>query len=431
MNKEIRQAYAILKKVYNDQSFAGIELNKTIRREYGNVNTNLITKIVYGVIEKDVYLDYAINQFVSSKPKKDVSLLLKLGTYILKFLDSIPAFACVDEIVEITKLSHNKTLAGFVNATLKNISKKEIMLPAKENGLVQYLSIRYSYPEWIVEKLLKEHKEQFVEDLLAKELTTLTHIRVLKNKISIDDFLQLLTKNNVEYKISAFENTFYVEYSQLLKIKDIQDCYIVQGLPSMIVSKNIAEDSKKILDLCASPGGKSVLIAQENPNIEIISCDVSDFRVELINKYIQSYDIKNVKTCLNDATILREDWIEQFDTVMCDVPCSNLGIANKKPDVLLNRTSDGLKEIIELQLKIIETASKYVKPGGVLLYSTCSIMKEENEIIVGKFLQNNKKFKISNVNTYGVEVEKYHNLVTFYPHISNCEGFFIGRLVKQ
>ena len=430
MNKELRQSFSILRKVYENQAFAGIELNKTIIRERDNVNCGLITKIVYGVIEKDTTLSYIMDSFVSKKPDATVALILKLGIYVRYYISSIPAYTCVNELVEITKSVSNKSVAGFVNATLKSVYSKDVKFPDKNENLVEYLSIKYSYPSWLVTQLLKEHDEKFVEELLATKLTTLTHIRILNEKMATEDFVRTLQANNIEYLKSALPNTLYVEYSELIKNTTLKNNYIVQGLPSIITAKNIAKDSNTILDLCASPGGKSVLIAQENKSATVISCDVSDFRVDLIKKYAESYNITNIEVVQNDATVLNNKWIESFDTVLCDVPCSNLGIASKKPDVLLNRTLDSIKELPSLQLSILETASNYVKKGGILLYSTCSIMKSENEEIIGKFLSKHKDFKIMNVDTFGVDVSIYHNLVTFYPNVSGCEGFFIGRLMK-
>ncbi len=430
MNKEIRQSYSILKKIYSEQSFASVELNKILMQEYNNSNTKLVTKIVYGVLEKDILLDYIICDFVKKSPDSDIKLILKIGTYIAYFINSITNYACVNELVEITKSVSNRYNAGFVNATLKNIYNNKLELPIAISDPIKFLSINYSYPEWLVKQLLNEHSYDFVKDLLATNLTTLTHIRVLTDKINIKDFIKILDNNNIEHQKSSAENMMYVEYSGLLKLKNLSNMYIVQGLPSIITALNTADNSKLILDLCASPGGKSVLMAQNNPNALVTSCDVSETRIGLIKKYAESYNIKNLKIELNDGTKYREDWFEKFDTVLCDVPCSNLGIASKKPDVLLTRTSESVSELFNIQSLILENAAKYVKKGGVLIYSTCSIMKNENEKVVGTFLKNNKAYKIIPVNTLGVQVTKYHELCTFYPNISNCEGFFIARMVK-
>ncbi len=430
MNKEIRQAFTILRKVYDNGAFAGIELNKTIQREHGSSNTKLVTKIVYGVIERDIALEYIVGQYVKNKPDKLALLILKIGTYIIYNINSIPDFACVNELVDITKSVLPRSIAGFVNGTLKNIAKKNAKLPDKNSDYKKYLSVRYSYPMWVIEKLLAEHDENFVEEMLGYSLTTLTHIRVLTDQISVTDFVTILDQYRVEHQPSSLDYTMYVEYSELLTIPNISKYYIVQGLPSIITANNVPDDAQSILDLCASPGGKSVLVAQNNPESKIISCDISEGRVSLIEKYAHAYDIKNIQVMINDATVYRPEWQDQFDMVICDVPCSNLGIANKKPDILLNRQAESVTELTNIQLQILQNAAKYVKTGGDMIYSTCSILKEENEMIVGKFLQNNKNFKIMDVDTYGVQTEEYHKLRTFYPHISNCEGFFIGRLRK-
>ncbi len=431
MNKEIRQAYTILKKVYENGAYAGIELNKTILREHTSSNSKLVTKIVYGVIEKDITLDYIVSQYIKNKPEKSAMLLLKMGTYIMYYLNSIPDFACVNELVDIAKAVGSRYVAGFVNGTLKSIAKRNAKLPDKKDDYVKYLSIKYSYPEWAIKKLINQHDMEFVEDFLQCELTTLTHIRVLSERIAVADFIKTLDDHNVKYEKSVLNNTLYVEYSELLKVSNLNKCYIVQGLPSIVTASNVKEDALDVLDLCSAPGGKSVFVAQNNPNCKVLACDVSEGRVELIKKYVQAYNVNNVTTCINDATVFKAEWENKFDVVICDVPCSNMGITNKKPDVLLNRSEESVKELEALQLAILKNGAKYVKKGGELIYSTCSILKEENEIVVGKFLKENKEYKIVDVDTFGVKTDEYHKLRTFYPHISGCEGFFIGRLRKE
>ena len=161
------------------------------------------------------------------------------------------------------------------------------------------------------------------------------------------------------------------------------------------------------------------------------ACDLYPHRVELIKRYMVSLKINNVDAIVQDATQYRDDWKEKYDFVLCDVPCSGTGIINKKPDILLNRSKEKLKEITETQYKILENNSKYVKKGGVLLYSTCSILDAENGQVISRFLNNHNDFELTEINTCGIAVENNNNMYTFYPHISNTEGFFIGRLTKK
>ncbi len=432
MNKELYYSYLVLKKVYVEKAYAGIELNKVIKLHKNEINTGLITKIVYGIIENDIYLDYVISKFVSKKPDESINIILKIGAFAKDNINSIPPFALVNELVNLTKKYENKFAGGFVNATLKNILKTPVQLPDKDKNMVEYLSIKYSYPVWLVRELIKDYKEELTEELLAKKLTTLTHIRVLEDKITSEDFKKYLKDKNIEFQKSAMANTFYVDYEKLLDYRELQNYYIVQGLPSIITANNLCvNQAVNILDLCSAPGGKSVLIAQNNPYANIVSADIYAHRIKLVEEYANRYGIKNIKIVLNDASKFKSEWVDKFDYVLCDVPCSNTGVVGKKPDVLLNRKEENLKELSNLQYKILSNASKYVKKDGILVYSTCSILKDENINVIDKFLDENKGFKAVNVETFGVKVIEENKTALFLPNISETEGFFIGRLKRN
>lgn len=433
MNKEIMYAHNVLKAVYFDDAYSSIELNKLLKNSaIQTLNKNLITKIVYGVLEKDIYLSYVISKFCSKKPEDSVELLLKMGVYILKYVNGIPSFACVNEIVELCKKTCSKFVAGFVNAVLKKIDKGEICFPNKNNNYVNYLSVKYSYPEWFVKKMLKEYSNEFVESLLEYSLTTLTHVRIVESKIKANEFINKLNNKKVYFEQSPISYGLYVDYAELIKHKELESFYAVQGVPSIVVCENALKYAKEdVLDLCAAPGGKSVLIATKNSECKIISCDIHENRLKLINEYANKYGVKNISTFLNDATILNNEWIDCFDLVLCDVPCSNLGVCNKKPDVLLRKKHNDVASLVGVQKKILETASKYVKKGGVLIYSTCTIMPEENEKILFEFLQRNKEFELIDLDSLGIETIIKQKTLTFIPNISKTEGFFIGGIVRK
>ncbi len=428
MNKELLVAYSVLKKVYLSRAYASIELNKALNVNKDKCNTALITKIVYGVLEKDVSLEYIIAKHVQKRPDEALMVILKMGAYVNAFINSIPNYTCVYELVEITKKYESKFLSGFVNATLKKIISEKPSLPSRRN-IVEYYSVRYSYPAWMVELLLKNFPEQFVVDLLSFKLTTKTHIRVVP-QVDRLQFLADLKEKNIEVEKSVFDDTFYVEYDELLKHKNLNASYTVQGVPSIIVCRQ-EKSVEKVLDVCASPGGKSICLAGLHENSSVLSCDKTESRVDLVKSYANRFGLKNIDYCVHDATEFNPDWEGKFDLVLADVPCSNLGVIGKKPDVMLNKTADDIVNLVELQKKIIANASKYVAVNGYLIYSTCSILKEENDNIVEQFLKDNKNFKSEAVDSFGVNVSKSEWGITFYPHISGVEGFFIGRMKRK
>lgn len=426
MNKELSVSYDILKKVYFDNTYANILLNK---HKSADVNFALVTKIVYGVIEKDIYLEYVVKQNVKNVPKPSVMLLLKIGTFVLQNVNSIPPYALVNEIVNLSKIENDRFVAGFVNATLKNISKNPVKLPPKSLNLSKYYSIKYSCPEWIVVKLLKLFSETELEKYFETDLNDLTHVRVLKN---IEDFRKLLNNNNIESASSPLDDCLYVDYAKLLNHNNMSEYYTVQGLPSVICAKSLGvTHNSKVLDCTGAPGGKSGVIGSIGNSVEVVCADLHPHRVMLISQYMKKLGLNNVVAVKQDATIYREDWQDAFDYVLCDVPCSGVGVVNKKPDILLNRTPQDIPALASTQYKILSNNSRYVKSGGVLQYSTCSILREENEDVVNRFLKSHPEFKLSPINTFGVEVKNNDNMYTFYPHISGTEGFFIARMIKK
>lgn len=426
MNKELNISYNILKKVIIEKSYVSIELNKSINGIEG-VNTSLITKIVYGVLEKDITLEYFVSKFVSKLPEQKILILLKIVAYVSKTINSIPSFALVNEIVNIAKkVDYHQS--GFVNAVSKKLISNDIVLPSKKD-YIKYLSVKYNYPEWVIIELLKKHDQAFVESLISHELTTLTHIRIKESLISPKDFKDKLNALDIKFESSYYDYTIYVDYAKLLKT-DLSKYYVVQGLPSIITCNVIGATSGKLLDVCSAPGGKAVYLA-ENKQLQIIACDIHSHRVELIKKYAKSQNAENIRCIIQDGTAVNENWIEKFDYVMCDVPCSNLGVLRKKPDVFLNKDLSDVKTLAGVQLKILETSAKYVKSGGILQYSTCTILDNENKHVVQKFLRNHADFELVPINFDGINITNEDNMYTFYPHLTNTEGFFIGRMRRK
>lgn len=430
MNREIYESYNILKKVYFDGGYAGVELNKLlIKAEM--VNTKMITKLVYGVIEKDTFLNYVVSSFVTKKAKENVLLLLKLGAYIHYFINSIPSYTIVNECVNLIKKEEDRYVGGFVNATLKNIITNKVKLPNKETEPVKYLSLLYSYPEWLINTFINENGIDFTKELITTKITELTHIRVNTKKISVGEFVKLLDKYKIEYSKSLYDYTFNVDYSKLVKVKELEKLYVVQGLPSIIACNllDVKKDSQ-VLDCCSAPGGKSMFIASIDNSINVTSCDVYPFKVNMIKDYAVKLGLKNVTPVLQDGTKYNAEFENKFDYIMCDVPCSNTGVIGKKPDVLLKKNKEDVEALAKIQYDILKINSKYLKSGGTLIYSTCSIMQEENEKILEKFLSENKDFEYLPFSIEGfnvIDVPYY----TFYPNITKTEGFFIGRLIKK
>lgn len=424
MNKELSYSYNILKQIYFNNAYSSLELNKFSM--VADINFGLVTKIVYGVIDNDVKYSYYLNQFYKKAPKKQVTLILKIACFVKFEVNSIPNFALGNELVNIAKNSELKPYSGFINAVIKNILKTDFSL-ANNLTEIQKLSINYSKPIWFIKFLLDNYGLNQTVNMLSTSLTDNTHIRINTNLISVKDFKELLEKNNIEYSNSKLNDAVYVNYEKLIKLNELTKFYTPQGMTSMLVSRQCKGDV--ILDACSAPGGKACYVATLNPNALVYACDVHPHRVELINNYVNRMQIKNIKTSVLNATLFNQEFNEMFDVVLLDVPCSGLGVINKKPDILLNEPKN-LEELCSLQLNILENNSKYVKIGGEIIYSTCTINPNENQEVLNKFLKSHKNFSIVPVDCYGIDALG-ENFKTFLPHISNTEGFFIGRIKRN
>jgi 16S rRNA (cytosine967-C5)-methyltransferase len=276
--------------------------------------------------------------------------------------------------------------------------------------------------------MLKNFSNDFVVEFFEAELTNLTHIRVNTLKIKYADFVSKLKELDIDYTTSTLDDALFVEYSKIVREESLNGLYTPQGIPSMIVSRNVVGNT--ILDACSAPGGKAVYIASLNPDSKVIACDYYEHRAQLINDYSSRMGVKNVTSKVLDATNFVPEFEGKFDCVLLDVPCSGLGVIDKKPDLLINNDLDFLS-LPDLQYKILENNSKYVKSGGSIVYSTCTILPTENEDIITKFLQKHPNFMLDTVDTFGVLCDDKSGLKTFYPHISKTEGFFIGKLVRN
>ncbi len=422
MNKELLTSFNILKQIYFNNAYANIELNNN---KSNNFNFSLVTKIVYGVIDNNVKYDFYLSQFFKKAPKKQAVLLLKIACYVKFNINSIPHFALANELVNIAKKCELKPYSGFINAVIKNIIKTDFVLPDNIDTKTK-LSINYSKPLWYIDFLINNYGLDTAEQIVKTELTNQTHIRINTNLISVGDFIDLLIKYKIDYTNSPLKDAVFVDYEKLLQ-HDLSSLYTPQGITSMLVARQVKGD--QILDSCSAPGGKAVYAATLNPNSNVVACDIHSHRVELIKNYANRMNIKNVSAIQLDATKFNPEFSEKFDVVILDVPCSGLGVINKKPDILL-KEKPNFDQIENLQYQILLNNANYVKPGGYIVYSTCTINKGENEMILNKFLANNKNFVEDTVDCCGLKAEG-NNFKTFLPHLSNTEGFFIGRIKRN
>lgn len=432
-------AFKVLVDIESNNNYSNISINKHFKNvDISNNERGLATEIIYGVVEKKIYLDYIINKLSKIKVQKlsnYVKIFLRMGIYQIVFLD-ISDYASVNETVNLAK-KYDKKSSGFVNAILRNLirNKSEILKIDAENENMYY-SIKYSYSPWMIKTFIKDFGKEFTEDLLEtnNEKPNL-YIRINTLKTTREELMKKLDKIGIKsYKVNDIEEALRVENLKNIENNDLfkKGFFTIQDISSMIASKvmNPSKNSR-VLDLCSAPGGKTTHIATLMENTgEVVSRDIFDHKLKLIKNSVDRLELTNVTIEKSDASIIDKNIIEKFDYVLCDVPCSGLGIIKRKPEIKY-KSKEEIKDLPKLQYDILENASKYLKVGGTLIYSTCTILDSENISNVYKFLENNKNFELSKINEVNIDLENQENgYLKIYPNIHNMDGFFIAKLKK-
>lgn len=401
-------ALQVLLNIYKNGAFSSIELNKSVK---GASNQAMVTRLVYGVLQKDVQLEYYLGKTVKKRPSKTVCVLLKLGMYCLVYIDSIPSYAIVDSLVEICGKIGKRQLKGFVNAVLKNFDAEKIELPS---GNIERLSVESSVPLWLVEKYCDQYGYGKAKEFLTHGLFTKEHLRPNLRKWKLSDLQTYLDKERIPYAVSP-RGGLYVDNCATVRRLNEAGKTTFQSATSMAAAQAMeVKDGERIVDLCSAPGGKSVYMS-ELASIEITACDVRDHRLELIKSYVSRMSAERIEVRLNDGAVYNGDFAGAFDKVLCDVPCSGLGVAAKKADVYLNASEEKINSLSRLQYDILCNASKYATKR--IVYSTCTLLREENEDIVEKFIKENAGWQL-------VESKQY------LPDGNGQDGFFIAILDK-
>lgn len=437
-------ALLVLYETNEKNAFSNIALNRELRhKSYKQLDKNLITELVYGVLENQIYIDYVIEQFSTFKIKKmnPYTLnLLRLGIYQLFFLDKVPGFAAVNETVNLSKKYCKKT-TGFINGILRNIqrNKKNIKLPNPEQDIVKYLSIKYSHPQWLVKIFLNNFDKNFTEELLkANNTTPDLYVRINTLKINTDDCIKLLIDEGYIIKQSPFikeavvvKGLHNIEQSNLYKKGYVQ----VQDFSSMLASKILDPgEGDFVIDVCSAPGGKATHMAQlMNNKGTIIARDIYDHKLKLVEKNAKRLGITIIRTENFNGNNLDKKLLNKADKVLVDAPCSGLGIIRRKPEIKYRKQLEGIKSIIAIQYDILKNASRYVKLDGELVYSTCTINPKENEDVVQKFLSYNSNYILININDEYrdfIPGEHIKGMIQLYPNVHNTDGFFISKIKR-
>ena len=363
-----------------------------------------ITRVVNGTLERMIEIDYIINLFSKvkvNKMKPLIRTILRSSVYQMKYMDSVPDSAICNEAVKLAGKRGFVNLKGFVNGVLRNISRNldKINYP-DEKDKVSYLSVKYSLPEWLVKQWLNVYDEETVKTigsafLEEKPLT----VRFNERKIKKEDLVGILKKEGVTVgEVPEIPCALYLSgYDHLSVLPSFcEGLYQVQDLSSMQVALwSEVKEGDQVLDVCAAPGGKSIHIAELlNGTGHVEARDLTEYKVDLLRDNIERSGLTNIEAVCQDATVYDPDKKKSADIVIADLPCSGLGVLGKKPDLRYKMNEKTEADLVELQRKILSVVKDYVKPDGKLLYSTCTIHREENEGNVEWFLKEYPEFEL-------------------------------------
>jgi len=388
-----------------------------------------LTRIAEGTIEHMLEMDFIINSFSKVKVNKMKPLirnLLRMSVYQLKYMDSIPDAAVCNEAVKLARKRGFGQLRGFVNGVLRNIARElaHLQYPDEKLEPVRFLEVTYSVPAWMAEQWMKDFGYEQTKGICASFLQERPiTIRTNLTKTTPEELKGKLEKEGVTVKAIeklpyAFEISGY-DYLQALESFE-QGLFYVQDISSMMVAEiAVPEKGSYIIDVCAAPGGKSSHLAEKMSGMGMVEArDLTEYKVSLIEENIERHGLENMRAVQMDATVFDAESEEKADVLICDLPCSGLGVMGKKTDIRYKMTAEKQQDLVQLQRQILDTVHTYVKKGGTLVYSTCTIHKEENQGNVEWFIAKYPEFEV-------LSSEQ------MFPGGEYHDGFFIAKLRRK
>ena len=432
MDNPRRLALDSLIKAETSASYSNLEVNAVLSKaNLEKVDAALYTALYLGVTEKIITLDYLITKYSAMHIKEldtETKNALRLGFYQLLYMDKIPDYSAVNETVSLC----SKRSKGFVNACLRGFVRcgKRLDLPSEK---WERISVEYSIPM----SLLNIFKESYGEEIAERLATSCeprkgVTVRINTLKIKPREIRSLLRSRRIYYSPVDFTEEMLIIEAPISDFIDLIDkgLVFVQDVASLACVKILApKPSEKLLDACACPGGKSFSSAIEMKNEgSIVSCDLHKNKLSLVKNGASKLGIKIIETKEQDAKLANEEFFGEFDKVLCDVPCSGLGVMYKKPDIKY-KPIEQIYNLPSIQLEIIKNCSRYVKPGGELVYSTCTLNKEENERVVSKFLSSNSSFEAVDFKISD-KIASKDGTFTFMPYELGTDEFFVAKMKR-
>ena len=432
-------ALEVLMQVDGANAWSDGSLKRTIaKHRLDSREAALATRLAYGVVQNKMLLDYYISYYCTQKADKLESVIrniLRIGGYQILFMDKIPHHAAVNEAVEMTRRSGRPKAAGMVNAVLRKFVANWMNMPALPGATADYLSVRYSHPKWLVERLMGLLGPEEAEGYLRMNNEVVpTTIQTNTLKTTAEELEKELREAGVTVeKHPWLEGCFEVSSTGDLEGLSAftQGCFMVQDAAARLVA-TIAkpQEGDKVLDMCAAPGGKSFAVAIDMKDSgQIVSCDIHPHKLKLIENGAARLGIGSIRAVQADGREHHAVWQQVADLVIADVPCSGLGIIRKKPDIRYKNPKE-LAQLPAIQTAILENAATYVRSGGTLIYSTCTVLPEENERVTEEFLAKHIDFELDAF-ALPLPIGRTNGHLTLWPQRYGTDGFYICRMRRK
>lgn len=427
----------LLNTFFENSSYSNILLDNALAEsDLSPQDKKFATNLFYGVIERQITLDAVISKYSKKSVKSlsdDVLQLLRIAVYQILYMDSVPDRAAVFESVKLAKRKKNSAVGGYVNGVLRSFLRDNKQIPVFDDELKD-LSVKYSCPEWLIDKWMLEYGSDLMLDMLESSIgvpPVTARLNILKK--SADEIISDIRETGIKVnKRTEADNC--VEFFNIGEISHshvyTKGLFHIQDISSQICCEVLnPKPGETVLDVCSAPGGKAFTISElMNNQGKVIACDLYEQRVELIKQGAKRLGLSIVDARVNDAASFSDN-IGEADKVLCDVPCSGLGVIRRKPEIKY-KNPDEFDNLQSIQRKILETSSKYLKKGGVLVYSTCTLSKAENDDIIDWFLENHTEFEKENIDGFE-NIAKDEYKITITPKMFNSDGFFIAKLIKK
>ena len=415
-------------------AYSNIALNETFKTL--NINSKekaFITEIFYGVIRNKKFLDYIIEKNTKEIKKEWIRNLLRISIYQITFMDSDNK-GVVWEATELAKKKYGVPISKFINGTLRNyLRNKDSELKSLADK--KNYEVLYSIPKWFCDMLEKQYGNENLKQAITslKKIPYLS-VRVNKLKYSEEEFEEFLKEKDIQI-IKKVDTVYYVNSGLIINSKEFKEGKIIaQDASSYLAAKNLGvKPNDLVLDICAAPGGKTAVLAEEMENKgEIIAIDIHQHKKKLIEENMKKLGIDIVKATVLDARNVNKQG-RKFDKILVDVPCSGYGVIRKKPEILYTKNRENVEELASLQLEILNSAADILKNGGELIYSTCTIISQENTENVEKFLNERKEFKVKALNIPENVSGEYDKLGGFSINYKEeiMDNFYIIKLIKE